>query len=52
MLLVYLCAPPLLLLSGVLWPRWLPAAWAGAVLGVIIALFGLLIGPYGVASSP
>lgn len=46
MLLVYLCVPPLLLLSGVLWVRWLPGAWAGAVLGVVMAFFGLLIGPY------
>jgi hypothetical protein len=45
MWLVVLGVPPLLLLSGLLWLRWLPAAWAGAVLGLIIALFGFGIGP-------
>lgn len=45
MWLVVLGVPPLLLLSGMLWPRWLPAAWAGAVLGLVIALFGFAIGP-------
>lgn len=45
MWLVVLGVPPLLLLSGLLWLRWLPAAWAGAVLGLVIALFGFAIGP-------
>jgi hypothetical protein len=45
MWLVVLGVPPLLLLSGLLWLRWLPAAWAGAVLGLGIALFGFGIGP-------
>jgi hypothetical protein len=45
MWLVILGVPPLLLLSGVLWLPWLAAAWAGAVLGVVIALFGFSIGP-------
>jgi hypothetical protein len=40
-----LAVPPLLLLGGVLWLRWLPAAWAGAVLGLVIALLGFAIGP-------
>jgi hypothetical protein len=40
-----LAVPPLLLLSGLLWLRWLPAAWAGAVLGLVIALLGFAIGP-------
>lgn len=42
MWLVILGAPPLLLLSGLLW---LPAAWAGAVLGLVTALLGFGIGP-------
>lgn len=45
MWLVILGVPPLLLLSGILWLPWLPAAWAGAVLGVVIAFFGFAIGP-------
>lgn len=45
MLLVILGVPLMLLLSGLLWLRWLPAAWAGAVLGLVIALFGFGIGP-------
>ena len=45
MWLVILGVPPLLLLSGILWLRWLPAAWAGAILGIVIALFGFGIGP-------
>ncbi len=45
MWLVILGAPPLLLLSGMLWLPWLPAAWAGAVLGLVIALLGFGIGP-------
>ncbi|HEX9063920.1 MAG TPA: hypothetical protein VF843_02365, partial [Streptosporangiaceae bacterium] len=44
-LLVILCMPPLLLLGGVLLMRWQAAAWIGAVLGLAISLFGLLIGP-------
>jgi hypothetical protein len=45
MWLVVLGVPPLLLLSGTLWLPWLPAAWAGAVLGLVTALLGLGIGP-------
>lgn len=45
MWLVVLAVPPLLLLSGLLWLRWPPAAWAGALLGLVIALFGFGIGP-------
>jgi hypothetical protein len=45
MWLVILGVPPFLLLSGMLWLPWQPAAWAGAVLGVVIALFGFAIGP-------
>ena len=45
MWLVILGVPPLVLLSGILWLRWLPAAWAGAVLGLLIAVFGFAIGP-------
>ncbi len=44
MWLVILGAPPLLLLSGALWLPGLPAAWAGAVLGLVIAFFGFGIG--------
>ena len=40
-----LAVPPLLLLSGLLWLRWVPAAWAGAVLALVIALLGFAIGP-------
>jgi len=40
-----LAVPPLLLLSGLLWLRWLPAAWAGTVLALVIALLGFGIGP-------
>jgi hypothetical protein len=40
-----LAVAPLLLLSGLLWLRWLPAAWAGAVLALVIALLGFAIGP-------
>ncbi len=45
MSLVILGVPPLVLLSGILWLPWLPAAWAGAVLSLLIALFGFAIGP-------
>jgi hypothetical protein len=45
MWLVVLGVPPLLLLSGLLWLRWLPAAWAAAVAGLVIALLGFGIGP-------
>ncbi len=45
MWLVVLGVPPLLLLSGLLWLRWRPAAWAGAVLGLVVALLGFGIGP-------
>jgi hypothetical protein len=45
MVLVYLCVLPLLLLSGALWLGWLPAAWIAALLGLVIFLLGLLIGP-------
>ena len=31
MWLVILGVPPLVLLSGILWLRWLPAVWAGAM---------------------
>ena len=40
-----LAVPPLLLLSSMLWLRWLPAAWAGAILALVIALLGFGIGP-------
>jgi hypothetical protein len=40
-----LAVPPLLLLSGLLWLRWLAAAWAGAVLALVMALLGFGIGP-------
>ncbi len=40
-----LAVPPLLLLGGLLWLRWQPAAWAGAVLALVIALLGFGIGP-------
>jgi hypothetical protein len=33
------------LLSAMLSLPWQPAAWAGAALGVVIALFGFAIGP-------
>jgi hypothetical protein len=42
---LFLVVPPLLLLSGLLWLRWLPAAWAGAVLALVMALLGFGIGP-------
>ncbi len=45
MWLVILGVPPLVLLSGILWLPWLLAAWAGAVLGLLIAVFGFAIGP-------
>lgn len=45
MWLVILGAPPLLLLSGILWLPWLPATWAAAVLGLVVALLGFGIGP-------
>ncbi len=45
MWLVILGVPPLLLLSGILCLRWLPAAWAGAVPGLVIAVFGFGNGP-------
>ena len=42
---VILGVPPLLLLSGMLWLPWRPAARAAAVLGLVIALLGFGIGP-------
>ena len=42
---LFLAVPPLLLLSGLLWLGWPPAAWAGAVLALVMALLGFGIGP-------
>jgi hypothetical protein len=42
---LFLAVPPLVLLSGLLWLRWPPAGWAGAVLALVIALLGFGIGP-------
>ena len=47
--------PPLLLLGVLLWLRWLPAAWAGAVLGLgMVAWFivTLVINWSGYSSDP
>lgn len=43
--LVILGVPPLLLLSGVWWLRWLPQPGQGPVFGLVIAMFGFGIGP-------
>jgi hypothetical protein len=45
MWLVVLGVPPLLLLAVMLWLPWLATAWAGAVLGLVISVFGFGIGP-------